>query len=146
MYAPPVLSSHIFSAIVVALLASGVADTPLGLVCADQFPSHPPQAIAEPAFPQAAATTYDDRSRKSDRLLGKRADSVTTKTTIIRKNVAAPEQSDRGASGTLARGALEIDDAKRTPKLAPAPLIDCEPLVSPLADSMLSRFVGRCFV
>ena len=140
------LSSYIVTAIVSALLVIGVSDSPLGLVSPDQFPRHPPQAIVGPTFPEVATSTNVDRSRKSDRLPMKRADSVTTKTTIIRKNVGASERADRSARGTLARRTLELDDGKHTPNRAPAPLLDCEALVSPLADPILSRFVGRCFV
>jgi len=146
VYTSPLLSSYILSAIVAALLATNVFDSPLSLVSAVQFPRHPLQASAEPAFSKVTATTNVNRSRKSDRLPVIRADPVTN-TTIILKNVGAPVHIVRSASGTAVQPrTLEINDGKRAPTLTPAPQRHCEGLASPYADPILSRFIGRCFV
>jgi hypothetical protein len=146
MYTSPWLFSYILSVIVAALLTTGIFNSPLGLVFADQLPRHSPQAIAEPDFSKVAAITNVERSRKGDRLPVTRADPVTN-TTIILKNVGVQEHTVRGTSGTPVRPMiLRIEELKLAPKQAPAPLLDCEALASPISDPILSRFIGRCFV
>ena len=72
-----------------------------------------------------------------------RTDMVTN-TTIIAKN--APDPFVQGANGIPAGPTVEIGDGKRVRKLAPAPLLGCEALASPISDPIVSRLVGRCFV
>jgi hypothetical protein len=146
MKTSPSLSSYILSAIIGALLAVGVLEIPLGLVSANQFPVHSPQATFQPAFSKVTTTTNVNRSRKGDRLPVIRAGSVAN-TTIILKNAGAPHYAVQGAGAKPVQArTLEIEDSKRTPKPAPAPAVNCEALVTPISDPILGQRIGRCFV
>lgn len=107
MRAPYSLSNYILIGVVALLLATGVSDGPLGLVSGDQFPRHSPQAIAKPASSTVAGTTDVDRSRKGDRLPVTRATPLTN-TTIMLKNIGAPELTVGGASRGSVRPSTRI--------------------------------------
>jgi hypothetical protein len=144
MFTPFWLSSYVVSGIVAGFLASGVFDSSLGLVSANQVVRHP-QAIAETVLSNVATTINAHGSHKSDRLNITRTDSVTN-TTIIVKNVG-PTQYTLPNAGAPARARIfEIDDREGTPTLMPAPLLHCEALVSAVSRPILNRFMGRCFV
>ena len=123
------LSTYILGGTAAAILATGII--PLGIVSEDQFLLQTPsQAIAKAALSEEVAKTSVDRSRKGDRLTLWRIDPIAN-TAVIRKSVAAPEVPS---------------DPMRTPTLtpAPAPLLNCEALASPLTDHILGHLSGRC--
>jgi hypothetical protein len=134
MYAAPSLSTCILSAIVAAVVATGVYDGALGGPSAVQFPSSMPQAEGTPAIAKASTTSVN-RAHKGDRLDARR---VVKNTTVVLKNVETP-RSGRDASG-------KSDDGKPVTQPTPAPLQHCEALASPVSDPILGRVIGRCFV
>jgi hypothetical protein len=75
-----------------------------------------------------------------------RADPMIDTSRIL-KNSGAPEHTVRGANSTSAQpNILETIDEKRTPKVAPALLRDCETVASPFSNPILGRIIRSCFV
>lgn len=142
----PSLSSYTLYGIVVALVATGTLYGPLGLMSANEFPSDPVQAIVGPGVSAIAGTINVNRSRKTDRLPVTRANSGENEASVL-KNVGAGGRLVRNSRNPPAeQKALELIDRKaHTPKPAPASLLYCEALASPVSDPILSRFIGRCF-
>jgi hypothetical protein len=101
---------------------------------------------AEPGFPNVAAKTRVDRSRKSDRLTVNYRGGALSTTIVPKKTVVVPNHSVQRVDTTSAcPETLQIDEKKHAPKLDPAPVIDCEGPASPASDPTLNHFIGRCF-
>jgi hypothetical protein len=142
MNTSPALSKYILGGIVVALLTIGVSGSPINVLYGDLYPLPHPQAVVEPV----SSTRLVDRSHKSDRLPMTRADPMIDTSSIL-KNSGAPEHTVRGANSTSAQpNILETIDEKRTPKVAPALLRDCETVASPFSNPILGRIIRSCFV
>ncbi len=144
MFTPFWLSSYVVSGIVAGFLASGVFDSSLGLVSANQVVPHP-QTIVETVLSNLVTTINVHGSHKSDRLNITRTDSASN-TTIIVKNVGLTQHTLPDAGAPARPRIFEIDDIESTPTVMPAPLLHCEALVSAVSRPISNRFLGRCFV
>jgi hypothetical protein len=140
MSTTPSLSGFIIVGIIAAGVATSFLDSRYVFVHAE-----------DTARSSIGLTPDVNRARKSDRLSDLSGTDATVRpstdnTTVVKKNAAAPELA-KGAKGRpTQQKAFEFNGATPASKRAPASLVGCEPVASPIVDLALSQIIGRCIV
>lgn len=146
MSTAPRLSDYIVAAVVAGLVATTFSVFLLGWPSSGiPLDRARGSAIAPISNGDVAATDHPrkgDRAPRSGIPAGEPAAvGAVTNTTIVRKNIVAPQFNGRETIDMPTRQKIiEIDDGKPAPALPEG----CEARASSIADPALSRLIGRC--